>query len=140
MLRQSLIARGQHDKGQGIRLIGPSGTGKSEQLKQIDTLFPALKSIDDGITTRRPILQMQLEPGADALGLVRQLVVALEGTWRDREKGAILRARARRRLVASGVQILIIDEADQGLTGGALDLRLGDRIKRFKTMPTGRSR
>lgn len=89
-------------------VLGLSGTGKTELLQDIAERFADRKT-KAGLPT---VLVVSFPPGATADAVAERIIKSIQGVRKVKGTGFQLRERACELLAASGIRVLILDEAN----------------------------
>ncbi|MEY8688726.1 MAG: TniB family NTP-binding protein [Leptothrix sp. (in: b-proteobacteria)] len=89
-------------------LLGPSGMGKSELLKDLAAQYAP----PEGSGERPSVLWIPIRTGSSADDLARTVIQATLGLATVRERKAALRERARLTLMSAGAKVVLLDEGN----------------------------
>lgn len=106
-LRVSSIDRGEGECTRGLVIIQPSGSGKSESIKQFKAFVEAQPGRDP---TRTPVLHVTLETAGTPRSAIVSCLEALGDNYAQVGTEPVLLARLKKAIAAEGVEIIVIDE------------------------------
>lgn len=114
----------------GVRIVGPSGMGKSFICRHFLQKHPTIIT-DDEVTI--PVLYLQLEASLSALDLVRRLLFALGFPFRSDKNRVDLTDLVAEGMSLRKVQFILIDEAQEFAEGRgeARPIVIGNTMKRL---------
>ncbi|MGC4251506.1 MAG: TniB family NTP-binding protein [Sphingobium sp.] len=107
-----------------LLLVGPTNNGKTMIVEKFRRGHPAIDPIDadDGVA-RVPVLRIQMPPGPDEGRFFRAILKALGMPGRVNERPAIAQESAMALMEMTGVQLLVIDELHNLISGSRLQQR-----------------
>lgn len=106
-LRVSGVGRAPGEPTWGLRVIQPSGAGKSESAKQMKAFVEGQPGREPG---SKPVLHVTLDTTGTPRSMIVSCLQALDDPFAQTGTEALLLQRLRKALAELGVELLIIDE------------------------------
>lgn len=128
-LRMSGIDRIEGEGTRGLRVIQPSGTGKSESAKQIKAFVESQPGRDP---TKQPVLHVSLDTTGTPRSAVASCLEELGDEYTTDGNEGLLLKRLRMALKKEGVELLIIDELNH-CSGKTLGKDVSNTFKNMLT-------
>lgn len=106
-LRVSSLGRGEDTATRGLVIIQPSGSGKSEAIKQFRTF---VEEQPGRVPDQTPVLHVTLETVGTPRSAIASCLAAIGDNFSQEGTEPRLLARLKKAIVEEGVEIIVIDE------------------------------